>query len=349
VKVEKMNNSILLNTLQGKPTSRPPFWFMRQAGRVLPSYLALKEKYTFWEMMRDPELAADVTLLPINDLGVDAAILFSDILVIPYAMGMGLDFTESGPVFEQPLKMLDEPSKRLNPDPSKLNYIYDVIDAIIRKRPENMPLIGFCGGPLTVLCYMIQGLGTNHSFPEAIAYIYKNRKETKKLIDAITELSIEYLNGQADHGINVFQLFETHAGLVPSELYYELFMPSVRKIADAARKRQVPFIFFPKGISTGLAGLKPEDCDFVGIDWQISIEDARKLVNPEIGVQGNIDPRILFSDKQTIERKLEQYIDFGSKNNNWIFNLGHGFLPGIPYENAQFLADWLRNADWKRN
>lgn len=341
-------NSIFLDTIKGKPHSRPPVWFMRQAGRVLPSYLALKENYTFWEMMQDPQLAADVTLLPVHDLGVDAAILFSDILVIPYAMGMGLDFTDNGPVFDSPLKDFSNPSSKLNPDADKLNYIYNAIDAIIEKRPDNIPLIGFCGGPLTVLCYMIQGLSTNHSFPDAINFIYSNRKETVKIIDALTELSIEYLNRQADHKIDVFQLFETHAGLIPTDLYNELFMPSVKKMAAAARDRNVPFIFFPKGISTGLKYLTPEDCDYVSIDWQIELEEARRIVHPEIGLQGNVDPRLLYADQSVIEASLEKYIDFGAKHKNWIFNLGHGFIPGIPYENAQFLTQWVKNSNWKR-
>ncbi|MCF6366349.1 MAG: uroporphyrinogen decarboxylase [Bacteroidales bacterium] len=342
-------NSIFTDTINGKPHNRPPVWFMRQAGRVLPSYLSLKEKYSFREMMHDPNLAAEVTLLPVHDLGVDAAILFSDILVIPDAMGMGLEFTDAGPIFENPLKDVSSPFSKLNPDPEKLNYIYDAIDAIINKRPKNIPLIGFCGGPLTVLVYMIQGLSTNHSFPDAINFFYKNKKETKKIIAAVTELSVEYLNKQADHKIDVFQLFETHAGLVPVDLYEELFMPSVKKIANAAKKKNLPFIFFPKGLSTGLNLLTPEHCDFVGIDWQIGINEARKLVHPEIGIQGNLDPRLLYAEQEVIEETLKRYIDFGSENKDWIFNLGHGFIPGIPYENAKFLTNWVKNTNWKRN
>ncbi|MCF8308770.1 MAG: uroporphyrinogen decarboxylase [Bacteroidales bacterium] len=338
--------SLLLDTIHGKPHSRPPVWFMRQAGRVLPSYLALKEKHTFWQMMRDPELASDVTLLPVYDLGVDAAILFSDILVIPYAMGMGLDFTDKGPVFEQPLKNREAADIKLNPDAGKLDYIYKAIDATNSKRPENIPLIGFCGGPLTVLCYMIEGLGTHQAFPNAVKFIYKNKEQTKKLIETITDLSIEYLKQKAAHKIDVFQLFETHAGLVPSELYNELFMPSVKKMARVAGEQKIPFIFFPKGLSTGLKELTPEHCDFVSIDWQIDLAEARKMVHPDIGLQGNLDPRLLFADQKSIQRTLEKYLDFGSKHSKWIFNLGHGFMPGIPYENAEFLTNWVKNADW---
>lgn len=343
-----MEKPILLKTLAGENTERPPFWFMRQAGRVLPSYLALKDKYSFWQMMKDPKLGAEVTLLPISDLGVDAAILFSDILVIPYAMGMGLEFTDNGPVFENALSERDSPLKDLKPDPEKLNYIYDVIDQIKATKPAHIPLIGFCGGPFTVLCYMLEGLGRRAEFPEAIKFIYKNKKETLQLVDLITELSIEYIKGQVKHGIDVFQLFETHGGLLPNEVYKDIFFPSVKKIMNTLRDLKIPGIYFPKGFGFGIKDVTPDICDFVSIDWHIPIEVARANVHPDVGLQGNLDPRLLFSDQKTIEKTLNTYLDFGCENQNWIFNLGHGFIPGIPYENAKFLADWVRNANWNR-
>jgi len=339
---------ILLKTLSGEPTERLPVWFMRQAGRVLPSYLKIKEDYSFWQMMQHPEIAAKVTLLPIEDLGVDASILFSDILVIPYALGMGLEFNDSGPLFDQPLAYRENPHLGLQPDPSKLNYIYLVIDEIKRTKTEETPLIGFCGAPLTVLLFMIQGLGRKGDFPDAIRFIYQNKETTKKLIDIVTELSIVYALGQIEHGIDVFQLFDTHAGLIPVDLYQELFMPSIQKIANAVREKGVPFIFFPKGLGTGIAKITPDYCDFLSIDWQTPLDTARKLVDPKIGLQGNVDPRLLYASQAEIEKALQPYIDFGKNNQNWIFNLGHGFIPGIPFENAKFLADWVKRTDWKR-
>jgi len=175
-------HSVFIDTLKGKATSRPPVWYMRQAGRVLPSYLNLKEKHSFWEMMKSPELAAKVTLLPVYDLGVDAAILFSDILVIPYAMGMGLDFTANGPVFEKPIRLIDKPLDALHPNPDNLNYIYSAIDEILNKRPANTPLIGFCGAPLTVLSFMIQGLGSRSDFSDAVKWMFAHKQELKKLV-----------------------------------------------------------------------------------------------------------------------------------------------------------------------
>ncbi len=341
-------NSILLKAFRGEKTERPPVWFMRQAGRVLPSYIKIKENYTFWQMMQNPEIAAKVTLLPVDDLGVDAGILFSDILVIPHALGMGLEFNDSGPLFDQPLAYCENPLARLNPDPSKLNYIYQVIDEIICTKREDIPLIGFCGAPLTVLLFMLQGLGRKGDFPEAIKFIYENKETTKKLIEVVTDLSVVYAQEQANHGIEVFQLFDTHAGLIPADLYHELFMPATKKIAAAVREKGIPFIFFPKGLGTGIAQITPEDCDYLSIDWQTPLNLARELVDPKIGLQGNVDPRLLYANQPEIEKALEPYIEFGSKNQNWIFNLGHGFMPGISFENAKFLADWVKRTDWKR-
>ncbi len=342
------NESLLLKTMAGKNTGRPPFWFMRQAGRVLPSYRLLKEKHSLWEMMSTPETGASVTLLPVDDLGVDAAILFSDILMVPYAMGMGFEFTENGPVFSSPLAGSTDPLARLNPDPSKLGFVYNIIDKVMAAKPESIPLIGFCGAPLTVMCYMIQGLGKKADFPEAVKFMYENRSLTLKIIESVTEVSIEYVKGQIKHGIDVFQLFDTHSGLLPVDLYNELFIPSIKKIGRVVRESNIPFIYFPKGLGVGIETVTPDMCDYLSIDWHIPIKKARKMVHPEIGLQGNLDPRLLYSSKEEIEVQLEKYIYFGKSNRNWIFNLGHGFIKDTPFENAKFMADWVREADWNR-
>ena len=345
---EKMSKSIFLDTINGQSTSRPPVWFMRQAGRVLPNYLKLREQHSFTELMHSPRLAAEVTLMPVYDLGVDAAILFSDILVIPAALGMKLNFTDSGPKFDVALKELADPAVILNPDATKLNYIYEAIDEIIRTKPADIPLIGFCGAPFTTLCYMVQGLSSNHTFPDAVALLYKDRKMMHKLLSAITELSVEYARNQVRHGVSAFQIFETHAGLIPADLYQEVMMPYVRKIAQAAREEGCPVIFLPKGLGYGIKHILPEDADFLSIDWQIPISEARSLVHRDIGLQGNLDPRLLFADKGTILETLEKYVEFGSKEHAWIFNLGHGFMPGIPFENAKLVVDWIKKTNWKR-
>ncbi|MCG8697544.1 MAG: uroporphyrinogen decarboxylase [Bacteroidales bacterium] len=342
-----MNSPLLVKTLRRQTTSRPPIWYMRQAGRVLPSYQKLKEKYSFWQMMQNADLAAEVTLLPVHDLGVDAAILFSDILVIPYAMGMGLDFTDNGPVFEKALVSDANPLSRINPNPEKLDYIYRAIDKIIETKPVDIPLIGFCGGPLTVLCYMLEGLSSKNGFPEAIRFMYENKKDTQQLISIIEELSIEYLKKQVEHGEEAFQLFETHAGLVPFDLYQKLFIPMVKTLAKAARELDTPFIYFPKDIGIGIRDITPDMCDFLSIDWQTSLPSARQLVHKDIGLQGNIDPRVLFAGKRDIEQVLDSYVQFGKEHQDWIINLGHGFKPDIPYDKIVFMTEYLKNANWR--
>ncbi len=343
-----MTESIFTETLKGGKTKRPPIWFMRQAGRVLPTYLEMRKQHSFSELMHSPKLAAQVTLLPVYDLGVDAAILFSDILVIPVALGMHLDFTDSGPKFDKALKDIKNPIAYLIPDPAKLEFIYKAIDEIQKTKPTGTPLIGFCGAPFTTLCYMIQGLSSNHTFPDAIAFLYKEKVLANKLLNLITDLSIEYALNQVKHGISAFQIFETHAGLIPSELYFEMIMPYVRRISSKVKNKGCPVIFFPKGLGTGIAHIRPDDTDFLSIDWQTPIDEARRLVHPEIGLQGNLDPRLLLADQKAIIEVLEKYIPFGSQNQKWIFNLGHGFISGIPFENARFVVDWVKKTNWQR-
>ena len=341
-------NSIFLDTINGKKTSRPPVWFMRQAGRVLPNYMTLKEKHTFAEMMEIPDLAAEVTLMPVHDLEVDAAILFSDILVVPQALGMQLEFTNAGPVFGAPLHQFDDPVKQLNKDLSKLDHVYAAIDKIVEKRPTNIPLIGFCGAPLTTFCFMFRDNVRDITFKNAIEFIYRDMKSSKKIIDALTEVSIEYAVTQCKHGINTFQLFETYGGLLPEDLYLELILPSSKKILNAVRDQGVPTIYFPKDLGYGISKVNKDVADFVGIDWHMSLNYARKIVDPEVGLQGNLDPRLLYSNQDYILQTLEKYVEFGSANQNWIFNLGHGIMPDTPVENVKFVIDWIKSTNWKR-
>lgn len=321
---------------------------MRQAGRMLPSYRTLREKYSFRELMSDPALAAEVTLLPVYELGVDAAILFSDILVVPEALNMKLSFTDNGPVFDAPLKKYDGSSALLNPKPSKLQYIYSAIEMVVKKKPEDIPLIGFCGAPLTIFGYMVEGMGRGNTFSNAVKMIYSNRKEAEKILDMITEMSVEYALNQVKHGIDVFQLFDTHAGIIPFELYMTMIFPRIQRITDAVRRAGVPVIFFPKDLGAGISFITSEMTDVLGVDWQSSIEQVRAAADPQLCLQGNIDPRVLLADTGTIKSYLEPYLNFGRRNNRWIVNLGHGVLPDTPDENVKFVVDWVKNSNWQR-
>ena len=337
-------HNIFLETLLGKECERPPVWLMRQAGRVLPSYQKLRERYSFQELMETPELAARVTLLPVEDLGVDAAILFSDILTVPTAMGMQIEWTEKGPRFPNPLCAEAHPTDKLDIRQERLDHVYAAIDRIVEE--SRTPLIGFCGAPLTTLCYMLQGASTQQTFPEAKKFFYQNRREAERLIEAVTEVTIHYATKQIEHGIDAFQLFESHAGLLPTEMYEELFMPAVRRITDAVRGKGIPLIFFPKGLGCGLRLIKPDVCDFVSIDWQTSLTEARQMVHPEVGLQGNIDPHLLFASQEEIARTMESYIPFFREHPNWIVNLGHGVLAYTPVENVKYLVDWIKRTKW---
>ena len=340
--------SIFLDTINNKKTSRPPVWFMRQAGRILPSYQKLKKQYSFSQMMKDPELAAQVTLLPINDLGVDAAILFSDILIIPEALGMGLEFTDKGPMFDNPLTQYKNPAEQLIKNTKKLDHVYENIDMVIEKRGEDVPLIGFCGGPLTTFCFMFRGNIRDITFHDAIKFLYSNPKESMKILEALTDLSVEYVRNQANHGIECFQLFETYSGLIPEEMYLKKILPLSKKILNEARSSGLPTIFFPKGLGSGISYIDKETCDYLSVDWQMNLSHARNIISDELGIQGNIDPRILYSSFEEIEKYLSTLIPFGTENNNWIINLGHGFLPDIDHNKAKFVVDWIKQTNWKR-
>ncbi|MCR5454159.1 MAG: uroporphyrinogen decarboxylase [Bacteroidales bacterium] len=329
-----------MNIFGNSVQNRPPVWLMRQAGRVLPNYRKLREKYSFRELMETPELAADVTLMPVDDIGVDAAIIFSDILTVPSALGMQIVWTDQGPKFPQPLCTVENPSVFLKIFPEKLEHVYKAIDIVVSKK--NVPLIGFCGAPLTTLCYMIQGVSSKQNFPEAKKFFYQNSAETLKLIEIVTEVSIDYALKQVEHGINVFQIFESNAGLLPTDMYEEMFLPSIIKIANAVRSKNVPVIFFAKGLGCGLRMITPDVCDCAGIDWQTDIWDARKMVHPAVALQGNFDPHLLMAPQQTIEKKVEKYKSFFAENPNWICNLGHGVLADTPIENVKFFIDQIK-------
>ncbi len=340
-------DSILIKTLNGEKTSRPPVWFMRQAGRILPNYMKLKETYSFHELMNDKNLASQVTLMPIKDLNVDAAILFSDILVIPHALGLDVEFKKTGPIFNNPLNY-NSKATNLEFDPNKLDYIYDNIDQVIKDKNPDTPLIGFCGGPLTVFLFMFKSEGSKDHMKKAIKFLYEKRKESTEILELITKSSIEYVKGQCNSGINVFQLFETYCGSIPCELYADLILPYSKRILNAAKEEDCPTIFFPKDFGHGMNLINKDICDFISVDWHTSINYARNIIDKKVGIQGNMDPRIFYQDYEQIEAYLNSLTNFGSQNFDWIFNLGHGFLPDINHEKVKFAIDWIKDKNWNR-
>ena len=325
-----------------QPACRPPVWMMRQAGRVLPRYRELTKTHPFHFIMANAKLAADVTLMPIDDMGVDAAILFSDILVIPEALGVKVEWTREGPHFQHPLLGEEHPTAELSFDSSKLLHVADALDEIHRKKTSDTPVIGFCGGPLTCLCYMLRGRDVTLQFTEVVRYLYTNPKESQQILEAITSASECYVNMQAEHGIDAFQIFESFAGVIPAELYHAVIMPFVRRITAAARKHGLPVIFFPKGFGAGLHLLSKQECDYVSIDWQTPLSVARHIVDENLGLQGNLDPRVLFASQDVIAKQLSTYAEFFKEHPNFIFNLGHGLHKDTPLENVRFVTEWFK-------
>lgn len=338
-----MHSNPFFAVINHQPACRPPVWMMRQAGRVLPRYRHLTQTHPFRSIMADAKLAAEVTLMPIADMGMDAAILFSDILVIPEALGVEVEWTSEGPAFPRPLIGVEHPAAVLSFNASHLNHVADTLDEIRRQKVGDTPVIGFCGGPLTCLCYMLAGRDRSLQFTEVVRYLYTHREESLQLLEALTSASETYVHLQAQHGIDAFQIFESFASVIPAELYQEVVLPFVRRITAAARQHGLPVIFFPKGFGAGIQMLSLEDCDFVSIDWQTPLSAARGLVDAKLGLQGNMDPRVLFAPQAVIEKQLRTYAQFFSQHPDYIFNLGHGLHKDTPLENVQFVTEWFKH------
>ena len=320
--------SPFLAALRGRPHDRVPVWFMRQAGRALPGYRALRERHGFAELLRDPELAAEVTLMPRRELGVDALIFFGDILVVPEALGMELEWTDRGPRFRAPLAALDDPASALRDRPERLEPALRTVERVLADPRRDVPLIGFCGAPMTVLCYMLAGSGRGGDFSEAVRFFYAERAATARLLDAVVAMSVHYAAEQAARGVHAFQLFESNAGAVPLSLYRELFLPAAAKVCAAVRAAGIPVVFFPRGIGAGLSLATPDLCDCAGVDWQTPIREARRLVHPEVALQGNLDPRLLLDPASPLDEAVDDLLRFGAERDDWVFGLGHGVAPG---------------------
>jgi len=344
-----MSHSILLDTIRGKEHQRPPVWFMRQAGRTLPYYQKLRKQYSFREIMNNPELAASVTLEPVSELGVDGAIIFTDILIIAEALGMKTNFGSNGPTLDFSLQEASDPRKLLSHQPEKLKTVSDTIDLVRKNKPENIPTIGFCGAPFTVLNYMLKGKGPKNDHTNLARYVYQKPLAFERLMETITDITTTYAILQMDAGVDIFQIFDTHAGALPYHVYEKYCLPYVRKIIQTVRNRNIPVIYFPKGIGLGYAEMNHTITDYLSVDWQTSITELRKVIDTNLGLQGNIDPRLLLADQKHIEEKFQEYIPFAQKDKRWIFNLGHGILPNTPLENIKFLVNRVKSSDWKRS
>ncbi len=336
-----IKNDLLLRALRGENVSRPPVWMMRQAGRYLPEYIKLREKYSFFERCEKPELACEITLQPIDIVGTDAAILFSDILVVPQAMGLEVQLIESvGPVLPAPIKTAADMNRILVPDVAdRLHYVMDAIRLIKKELNGRVPLIGFAGAPWTLLCYMVQGKGSK-TFDGAKQFCYQQPALAHQLLQMITDTTIAYLKAQIAAGADAVQIFDSWGGLL-SPHDFEVFSLHYTRQIVAAVKDEAPTILFAKGAWFALEEMAATGAQGIGLDWCCSAQFARAAVGDNVTLQGNFDPAKLLAPIPIIEKETKAMLAaFGSQR--YIANLGHGILPNVPVAHAKAFVETVK-------
>jgi uroporphyrinogen decarboxylase len=336
-----LKNDLLLRALRQEKVERPPVWMMRQAGRYLPDYQKLKAKYTFFERCRNPALATEITLQPVDQLGVDAAIIFSDILVVPQAMGLEVQMVEGkGPFLPDPVKLYSDIGRLRIPDVNEsLGYVFDALSLTKKTLAGKVPLIGFAGAPWTLLCYMVQGKGSK-TFDEAKAFCFTQPDTAHKLLQMITDTTIAYLKGQVKAGADVVQLFDSWGGLLSPADFEEFSLQYIRQIITALKDETLT-ILFAKGAWFALDKMSETGANALGIDWCVSASMGRQLAGDKITLQGNFDPARLLSPVAEIKKSVKRMIDsFG--RDRYIANLGHGILPDVPVDHARAFVDAVK-------
>ncbi len=336
-----LKNDLLLRALRNEKVERPPVWMMRQAGRYLPDYIKLRNKYDFFTRVQTPELATEITLQPINQVGVDAAIIFSDILVIPQAMGMQVLMEEGkGPFLPSTISSEKDVDALITMGVEEsLGYVMNALALTKRELNGRVPLIGFAGAPWTLLCYMVEGKGSK-TWDKVKQFAYTQTDLALRLLQKITDITIQYLKAQVNAGADTVQVFDSWAGsLSPSD--FKLFsQPYLFQIADAL-KDDAPVILFPKGSWYALKDISNSSASGVGIDWCISPKMAREFTSNKITLQGNFDPSKLRAPIREIKKAVKEMIDaFGTQN--YIANLGHGITPNIPVDHARAFVDTVK-------
>ncbi|MDA8215758.1 MAG: uroporphyrinogen decarboxylase [Nitrospiraceae bacterium] len=329
-------NDTFLKACRGEKTDYTPVWLMRQAGRYLPEYQKVRSKVDFLTLCKTPELAAEVTIQPVDILKVDAAILFSDILVPIEPMGMKLEFSESkGPILYDPIRNDIAVSKlrRIKAE-EDVPFVMEAIKILVKKL--NVPLIGFSGAPFTLATYMIEG-GSSKNFVNTKKMMYQTPELYARLMEKITDTVINYLQAQINAGVHAVQVFDSWAGILSPFDFEKYALPYVQKII-AAFKGKVPVIYFAFNASAMLKKVKQSGADILGIDWRIDIADAVSALGNDVAVQGNLDPCLLFGTKDSIKDGVSRILQGAKGAKGHIFNLGHGILPETPVDNAKTMV-----------
>jgi uroporphyrinogen decarboxylase len=339
--MSELKNDLILRALRGEQMSRPPVWMMRQAGRYLPDYIKLREKYDFFTRVETPELACEITLQPVDQVGVDAAILFSDILVIPQAMGLTVLLEEgTGPRLPKVVKTKEDIDALITTNvEDRLDYVMKALKMIKSELNGRVPLIGFAGAPWTILCYMVEGKGSK-SFDKAKQFCFTQPELAHSLLQKITDITIEYLKAQVKSGADLVQVFDSWSGMLSPADFKTYAQPYLVQISDAVSK-DAPVILFPKGSWYALPELSKSSAAGIGIDWSLTPQMARQMSNNSITLQGNYDPTHLLAPISQIKREVKEMID-GFGVNKYIANLGHGILPNVPVDHARAFVDAVK-------
>ncbi len=338
--MSELRNDRLLRALLRQPVDRTPVWMMRQAGRYLPEYRATRERAgSFMDLCRSAELACEVTLQPLARFELDAAILFSDILTIPDAMGLGLYFAEGeGPKFEHPLRDAAAIRALRKPDMKQdLGYVMAAVSTIRQALAGRVPLIGFAGSPWTLATYMIEG-ASSRDFSRAKSMLYDQPEAAHQLLALLADTVAEYLNAQIEAGAQAVQIFDTWGGALSTPAYQQFSLAYMRRVVEQLRRehdgRRVPVILFTKGGGQWLELMADTGCDALGLDWTTELHGARERVGQRIALQGNMDPAILNAAPEAIRAEVSRILESFGPGSGHVFNLGHGITPGVPPEHA---------------
>ncbi len=321
-----------------RPVPHTPVWIMRQAGRYLPEYMAVRQKVDFLTLTKTPDLAAEVTLQPIRRFGMDAAILFSDIMTPLEGMGVDLDF-DPGPVIRNPVRSAGHVDGLRVGDPEEsVPFVMETIRILRRELPASAPLIGFAGAPFTTYCYTVQGSGSK-TFIEAKAFLYAEPEAAARLLDKIAETTSRYLSAQADAGAQALMIFDSWAGLLSPRDYRRFALPAVQRIIAELRSHRLPLIYFPNQGSTLMASAREAGADVIGVDWRLPLSEARSVLGPDLAVQGNLDPAALFAPRDELARQVDRVLAEVGGAPGHIFNLGHGIERTTDPAAVAFLVD----------
>jgi uroporphyrinogen decarboxylase len=338
------SSHLFLRACRREPVERVPVWLMRQAGRYMQEYRALRERYSIVELCHTPELAARVTLQPITRFDLDAAIIFADILLPLEGFGVGFQFTQGeGPVIERPVRTPRDVEALQPFDPrDELGYVLEAIRIVRQELEGKVPLIGFAAAPFTLASYMIEG-GSSRNYLQIKSFMYQQPEAWHKLMQRVSEMTREYLAAQIEAGAQAVQLFDSWVGALSPEDYRTYVLPHSCSVLDGLAGLRVPRVHFGTNTATLLESMKEADSEVIGVDWRLPIKRAREIIGPEFAVQGNLDPVLLLAPRDLLVQRVRGVLDQADAANGFIFNLGHGVLPPTPMENVDAVIDTVHS------